>query len=194
MMRMASDSPTPQPAPREINIRVQEINQLFNTMDPSPFHEKDLDDNADEYIVSSAEEFHIREPLALIVHLGQAPQGPDPQPMLEEAVHNHYSARAAISRLEFRRLMRDGRRSLLIGFAFLCLCLGIGQLVVRPDVGTFRQILGEGLTIAGWVAMWRPFEIYLYDWWPERRRMRLFRKMSEMPVRVLQQQATVRAT
>jgi hypothetical protein len=40
----------------------------------------------------------------------------------------------------------------------------------------------ESLTIAGWVAMWRPMEIFLYEWWPLRRRWRVFEKMSHMKV------------
>ena len=42
----------------------------------------------------------------------------------------------------------------------------------------------EGLTIGGWVAMWRPMEIYLYSWWPLQRRGRIFEKMSQMKVEV----------
>jgi hypothetical protein len=43
----------------------------------------------------------------------------------------------------------------------------------------------ESLTIAGWVGMWRPMEMYLYDWWPVLRRARVFRKLSAMPVEVV---------
>ena len=43
-------------------------------------------------------------------------------------------------------------------------------------------LLREGLAIAGWVAMWRPIQIYLYDWWPLRRRGQIFEKMCRMPV------------
>jgi len=42
----------------------------------------------------------------------------------------------------------------------------------------------ESLTIAGWVAMWRPMQIYLYDWWPVRRRGKLYQKLSRMHVDV----------
>jgi hypothetical protein len=42
----------------------------------------------------------------------------------------------------------------------------------------------ESLTIAGWVAMWQPMEIFLYQWWPLRRRGRIFEKMSRMKVEV----------
>jgi hypothetical protein len=46
-------------------------------------------------------------------------------------------------------------------------------------------MLRESLTIAGWVAMWRPMQTYLYDWWPVRRRSCIYTKLSHMPVEVI---------
>jgi hypothetical protein len=36
----------------------------------------------------------------------------------------------------------------------------------------------------GWVAMWRPIEIFLYDWWPISRRLRRLRHIATLPVEV----------
>ena len=46
--------------------------------------------------------------------------------------------------------------------------------------GVFR----ESLLIGGWVAMWRPLEVFLYDWWPIRAEARLFDRLAAMPVRL----------
>jgi hypothetical protein len=46
--------------PALIRIQLHDIEQLFNTMDPSPFHEKDLDADAAEFILSWAEELLAR--------------------------------------------------------------------------------------------------------------------------------------
>jgi hypothetical protein len=35
-----------------IELKLSGLNQLFNSMDPSPFHERDLDHDAEEFIVS----------------------------------------------------------------------------------------------------------------------------------------------
>jgi hypothetical protein len=43
-----------------IEVFVDRIEQLFNSMDPSPFQERDLDDDAEEFIVSWAQEFPRR--------------------------------------------------------------------------------------------------------------------------------------
>ena len=166
---------------RYISLKVRDINQLFNSMDPSPFVEKDLDDDAEEFIVSWAKEFPPDAPICLRVYLEQWP-AEDPKQLITTAVHNHFSHRANITELEFRSLMKQGRTSLLIGLLFLSICLLLSKALSGHQVDTWAAVARESLTIAGWVAMWRPMEIYLYDWWPLRRRGRIYEKLGHMPV------------
>ena len=60
-----------------IEVKLQEFEQLFNTIDPSPFHEKDLDHDLEEFIVSWATEYPLHEPLRLVVYLQNRPPGTD---------------------------------------------------------------------------------------------------------------------
>jgi hypothetical protein len=46
------------------------------------------------------------------------------------------------------------------------------------------EVVREGFLIGGWVAMWRPLEVFLYDWWPIRAEGRLLQRLSTMPVRI----------
>jgi hypothetical protein len=169
-------------------VFVDRIEQLFNSMDPSPFHEKDLDDDAEQFIVGWAQEFPRRDPVSLMVHVNQLPSHGDAQHLLETAVHNYFTYRAKLNRLEFRYLLKQGRTSLVIGLVFLSACLLTSQLL-RYRAGTWPIILREGLIIAGWVAMWRPMEIFLYEWWPLLRRGRLYEKLSRMRVEVRKRNA-----
>ena len=169
----------------KIELELHEANQLFNSMDPSPFVDKDLDGDAEEFIVNWAQEYSHSEPLSLTIHLEHMPAA-DPTAMLQEAVHNFFAYRAKLNRLEFRRLMSQGRTSLLIGLVFLAVCFAIGNLLLGKVAGPWAGFVRESLTIAGWVAMWRPMQIYLHDWWPVRRRGRTYVKLSEMPVEVVQ--------
>jgi len=86
--------------------------------------------------------------------------------------------------------MKQGRTSLFIGSVFLAACLVVIQTLLHGEAGTWASVLRESLTIAGWVAMWRPMQIYLYDWWPLLRRSRVFAKLSHMPVEVVQHRKT----
>jgi len=40
-----------------IEVRIRELTQLFNSFDPSPFQERDLDSDAEEYIVAGRVNF-----------------------------------------------------------------------------------------------------------------------------------------
>ncbi|NJR32222.1 MAG: hypothetical protein HC778_04425 [Chamaesiphon sp. CSU_1_12] len=55
---------------------------------------------------------------------------------------------------------------LAIALVFLGACITIDSLIISLFNGTIVKILHEGLFIVGWVAMWRPIEIFLYDWVP----------------------------
>jgi hypothetical protein len=167
----------------QIEVFVDRIEQLFNSMDPSPFHQRDLDDDAEEFIVGWAREFPRRDPVSLVVHVSQLPADEDTQHVVETAVHNYFAYRAKLNRFEFRYLLKQGRDSLIIGLAFLAACVLTSQLL-RLRSGTLLIILREGLIIAGWVAMWRPMEIFLYEWWPLLRKRRLYEKLSRMHVEV----------
>lgn len=166
-----------------IEVKVQSLHQLFNSMDPSPFHERDLDHDAEEFIVSWAQEHHRSAPLKLLVHLGQVPQTGDATKIVTESIHHYFEYKAALSRRELRRLMREGWISLVIGLAFLITCVVAAKSIAK-NFGEWKELTKEGLTILGWVAMWHPLEIYLYRWWPQWGLGRIYRKLSVMPVEV----------
>ena len=174
----------PMPGVHHLKLNLHELDQLFNTMDPSPFHEKDLDHDAEEFIVSCAQEFHRHEPVNLIIHLAKTPEAHNAQRVAEDAIHNYFAYRARLNQLEFKRLMKQGRISLLVGISFLALCFLLIEVWLSRQPSAFPSFLKEGLLIAGWVAMWKPLEIYLYDWWPLRRRGQIFEKLSRMKVEV----------
>jgi hypothetical protein len=170
--------------PHKIELNLREVGQLFNTMDPAPFPEKDLDGDAEEFILGWVGEFPLDEPVSLVVHLAEFPANENPQPLVEQGVHHYFAYRARLNRMELRRLFQEGQQSLLIGLAFLSLCLVLVHALGGGDGGNFRSIARESLTIAGWVAMWRPMQIYLHDWWPLWHRGRLYRKLARMHVDV----------
>ncbi len=77
-------------------------------------------------------------------------------------------------------LFRVGRRSLVIGIAVLAVCTGLSQILRTALPGSaLTQLVAEGILIFGWVANWRPAEIFLYDIWTVRRRIKLYRRLAE---------------
>jgi hypothetical protein len=167
-----------------IMLRLHELAQLFNSMDPSPFIDRDLDADAEEYIANWARELPRGKPLELVIQLS-LPAPDDRAAGVEDAVRHYFAARATIKRLEFSELMRRGRLSLLVGSAFLASCLLLGQATSRLGSSAIADFIREGLMIFGWVAMWRPLEIYLYDWWPLLEERRRFEQLAQIKVRIV---------
>ena len=171
------------PPVHQIELRVAELSQLFNSMDPTPFHHRDLDRDAEEFLESWALEFPQNSHFRIIVHIERAPKE-DPKPLVTEAIHNYFEYKSGLMQRQLRLLLLEGRTSLLIGLAFLALCL-IGADVLSGFVNnTYLRILKESLTIGGWVAMWRPMQIFLYEWWPLARRRRIYHNLARASVHV----------
>ena len=172
-------------AAHELRLYVGELRQLFDSMDPAPFRERDLDAKAAEYIVDSAREAPRGAPLGLTVQFGREAGAGSAATLLSDAVHEHFGRSAAGKRRELRELFRTGRISLAIGVGFLAVAIALAQYLgerIASESGAW--LVSESLIIGGWVALWRPMEIFLYDWWPIRAEARLFDRLAAMPVRV----------
>jgi hypothetical protein len=168
-----------------IEIRVSELRQLFNAIDPSPFQERDLDPRADEFIVEWAGELPPTEPWALVVHLDRAAGRADEADILRDAIHQYFGQRATTTQRRLKELFRRGRTSLAIALVFLATSTVAGNMVAGyVGESGVSDVLREGFVILGWVAMWRPLEVFLYDWWPIRAERDLLRRLSTIPVRI----------
>ena len=169
-----------------LELHVGQLRQLFNAMDPAPFRERDLDPNAEDYIISWGRETERHAPLGLVVRLSGEAATPESNAMLSDAVHTFFRQRAVATRGQLRRLLRLGRVSLLIGLAFLAAAIVIGEFIagfVSKD--SYGGFIKETFVIGGWVALWRPLEIFLYDWWPVLSEARLLDRLGNMRVQVV---------
>ena len=103
--------------------------------------------------------------------------------VLSKAIRGHFAHRRDEEARAIRSLLRQGRQALAIGIAFLFVCGAAGIFASKAlpsPVGSFVQ---EGLLIVGWVANWRPLEVFLYDWRPLRVRQKLYDALAQIEIR-----------
>lgn len=167
-----------------IEIRLASLDQLFNTLDPSPFHQKDLDADAEDYIVGAARELPMRESLKIVLHLPQEQTSAPGAAAAAGWIQGYFSYRRQTAARDLRFLFRQGRTSLAIGLAFLAGCLLLRKVLLGTE-GTLPHVIAESLLIAGWVAMWRPLDTFLYDWWPLRGMGQVYAKLARVPVEIV---------
>lgn len=157
--------------------------QLFNTLDPSPFHERELEAAADGYIVGAARDVGDM-PFKLVLRLPEEERARPEARHLGEAIRNHFAYRAKVERQRLRLEFQRGRTSLVIGLIFLLACLGLREILLAPGATGLARIASESLLIVGWVAMWGPLEVFLYGWWPIARTCRLLERLAGVAVEV----------
>jgi hypothetical protein len=162
-----------------IEVRVNDIAQLFQTLDPFPFREKDLADEAEDYIVSWAREMPSNRPFKIVVHIPDTEIQERASSDLVEAFNRYFAGRAVVIQCDLNELFRIGRRSLAIGASILVACLLLAHLAGGYlNETAFKRLAEESFLILGWVANWRPLEIFLYDWWPLAHRRDLYNRLS----------------
>jgi hypothetical protein len=172
-----------------IEISLSHVGQIYNSFDPSPFHEKELDAEADRYIFTAAREIGTEKPFKLIIYLPNDLVDTPEARALESAIRNHFLYRLQSERRDLRHELRRGRTSLTIGFLFLTACVAGREIALGSWPSAIQRIASEGLLIIGWVAMWGPLEVFLYGWWPIARNCRILRRLAEVPVELRPQSA-----
>jgi hypothetical protein len=167
-----------------IEVHVTDLKQLFNPIDPSPQREKDLSSQSEEFIVAWARAANRDARLALRVDVDK-PAATEDASTVGDAVREFFRQRSLSASRRLSQLFRVGRTSLVIGIAALAVAVMLATLVDRALAShPMGALLRETLVIGGWVAMWRPLEIFLYDWWPIRAERELYVRLSVMPVTV----------
>lgn len=183
------------PGPVVLDLHVAELRQLFNSMDPAPFRKRDLDPKAQAYIVEWAQEVPAGRPLDLVVHVDAESVTPADAAMLKEAVDEYFRQRALATWRGLRKMFRTGRISLLIGVLFVGTAAIVGESIASfVSKGRYATLIHDSLVIGAWVALWRPMEIFLYDWWPVRAEARLYERLSKIDVRLIFAGGGTRAT
>ncbi len=86
------DSPRMEVAVRAhaIEMHLRELGQLLDSLDPSPFHRRDLNASADEYIVDSVKELPKAASYVLVIHLDQSIGLPDEGRVVGDAIRTHF--------------------------------------------------------------------------------------------------------
>ena len=163
-----------------IELKLNEPAQLFNSFDPSPFHERDLDADAAEYLINAFRELHGHKHVKLVVYLAETQ--PETITFIQSSIRNYFRYREMATRFQVKQRLRLGRSSLVVGLLFLFVCSFIRLWLPTEDMA--MRTINEGLLIIGWVAMWKPLEILLYEWWPLLADSRLYGRLSEIPVEV----------
>ena len=149
-------------------------------MDPSPLGIRSLNDEVAIWIEEWAEDIDGDEPIALEFYIGDGSFAGKEEAIIS-GLREHFGYREWAAARRLSELWQEGRISLAVGIAAIAIFSTAARLV-GTSTHPVIQILHEGLSVVGWVSMWKPIEIFLYAWWPIRRELKAYRRLSEAEV------------
>lgn len=163
-----------------IDVRVANMEQLFDNRDPVPFRERDLDPDLVEYLVAAAEDLSRHGAFRILLWCS----GVAKLDGVDAAFRAHFEYELTRLARENRRRRGIGAVTLVIALVMLGVLLTVAQLIGSFVAGSVGAAIREGLTIFSWVVLWRPVEVLVYDWIPPRRRRSLMQRLHDAPIEV----------
>jgi len=166
-----------------IEIKLSSVAQLFNTFDPAPFYARELDREAARYIVDTVNDFPSNTEFRIVVYLPAEALGTKEAEKIPHAIVNHFRYMVLVQEREFRQRWSYGKYTLVIGLAFLAIAEIASRIVAEtfPD-SPVAQLGATALEVAGWVAMWEPVTVLLYQLWPIIAQKKVYEKISGMEI------------
>lgn len=172
-----------------IRLNLRTLQQLFYSLDPSPFRDRDLDPEAAKFIIEEAQDRAADEPLRLVLHMPA--EDAARAEFVQSAIHNYFALLRQSEERRLREILREGRWALAVGLVAVFVIFAAAEFLLaylakdpQSASGWLRPV-ADSLVILGWVVLWRPTELLLYDWWPVRRRIRLYRRLEAVGVECL---------
>jgi hypothetical protein len=165
-----------------IDVRVKNSSQLFDARDPSPFRDRDLDDDFVEYIMASAREIKFSKPFKIVIHVVEPTSRDLPPTAIAEAIHSFFNYQIELQSSNLKAFLQRAQVFLFIGLLLLGVCLGFAENIVPTTTPSVFNILREGLVIFGWVSIWKPIELVLFDWYPLYEKIKYYKKLARTEV------------
>lgn len=174
------------PRSEEITLHLHEVKHLFVQPDFDPFGRDELYVSGIDYLLTLMQSSSLRRPLTTRILLPPEQVALAESLDLKQAIARYCRFKLDANKRGMTSLLWVGTKALQTGILVLVVALSLAALLTNarifPDGVT--TIITEGLTIIGWVSLWRPIEVLLYEWWPAWRERRTYERILHMQVEV----------
>lgn len=167
----------------EIVLRLTDLRELFHAPEIDPFSgQGELESGIDRLV--SQLRGRPRGAVRARITLPAAQITPDLGSRCREALQRYCRARISQLGEQNASLWREGWATLGRGILFLAACMIGSKIFGEPKYlpAFLGRFLDEGFIIAGWVALWYPLDVLLYQHWPVNRDRRIYKVIESMEV------------
>lgn len=167
----------------EIKLQLLNIHELLRSP-ISLYRKRILKTDAEEFIVEESEGLPRKAAINIKIHL--AVSEVKHQDDIAPAIHRHFCYRREQAQKKFKRIFQYGWRILFIALGLLAVTFAITEISLHfMPANRLVLFIRESFIIFGWVALWRPMELLLYDWYPVKTDINLFYRLEHSYVQVI---------
>jgi hypothetical protein len=168
----------------DMTLHLEDVRDLFSTPAPDPFSANVRYTSGIDEVITILKPTVLRKKTRATLYLPLEQDAPDTTRRLTDAVRRYCLARIADKKNDMASLRWQGLKALQSGMPFLAVCLFVSTFAegsnALPELA--KRVLGEGFLIAGWVALFHPIELLIYDWWPHNRQIHLYQNLMNMEI------------
>ena len=168
----------------DLLLHLDNLAQFFAVSEPDPFDPRTRLASGLETIASELKPKALIRKVRTTIVLPADQITPDAEARLREALTRYCQYQIRQNRQDLISLRWQGIKALQNGIIFLGVCLLLSTLFENAELlpEWLRRFGGEGFLIAGWVSLWHPIEILLYEWWPFSRQIHIYESISRMEI------------
>lgn len=169
-----------------VTLQLSDIHNFFQTQEVDPFLGENIEESGIDQLMDTLKARPGRSPSVtrIAIRLPAAAITPDLPQRTRAAIGAYCRARIRLAEQKKRDIFLQARRAVPVGFFFWAFCLVMSLLF--ESIFGHEEILGrifsEGFIITGWVGLWHPAELVLFDWRPYSRDIRLYQQIAAMEV------------
>ena len=172
-----------------IDLFLTDIANFFQTPEVDPFAGENVEVSGIDQLIDimNARARGATAIGTIAIHLPEATIAGDLANRVRIAITNYCNAQIRLAAQKKSGIWLEGRKALRIGLVFWAACLALSFMFEELFFtdSPFGRFFAEGFIIAGWVGLWRPAELLLYDWRPYLHEMRRYEEIKSMDVRIL---------
>ncbi len=168
----------------DITLHLDNLAQFFAVLEPDPFDPQARYASGLETIASELKPTALIKKVRTTIVLPPDQITPDAEARLRDAVTRYCQYHVQQNHRELISLRWQGLKALQNGLLFLGVCLLLSTLFENAEIFQewLRRFAGEGFLIAGWVSLWHPIEILLYEWWPLSRQVNIYQSIMNVDI------------
>jgi hypothetical protein len=175
-----------QPDIFHIPVRLSRLSDLYEPPEFDPFVDSSEHLAGMERIFNTLRRTSRERAVRATFYLPPEQYSPDLEPACAVAVRRLCDMHIAEIDDELADIRWEGSRTLLFGLLVWAACLFLAiSFEAAESLSEFsRLFFSEGLIIVGWVALWYPAEILLYEWWFHNRDKKVYARMKTIEIQV----------